>query len=113
MATAQLWSHQIRSNRAVGLSLRRQAAPVSKPRKRREGEGVGRRLCQLVRCIAIEHTSLIAHQVRSMLTEQKLSTQSKLFTFVSLEDNKEACGTVTADLFAEDGEGYPLDIHCR
>ncbi|NCN86083.1 MAG: ParB/RepB/Spo0J family partition protein [Sphingomonadales bacterium] len=47
-----------------------------------------------------------ARQIRSMLTEQKVSTQSKLFTFVSLEDYKEAGGTVTADLFAEDGEGY-------
>ncbi|WP_323800159.1 hypothetical protein [Parasphingorhabdus sp.] len=29
-----------------------------------------------------------------------------MFTFVALEDYKEAGETVTADLFAEDGEGY-------
>lgn len=50
-----------------------------------------------------------AHRVRSILTDEKIATKSKLFNFVSLEDYKNAGGTITADLFAKEGEGYAND----
>lgn len=46
------------------------------------------------------------HQVRSILTDEKIDTKSKLFRFVPLEEYKAAGGTITADLFAEEGDGY-------
>ena len=47
-----------------------------------------------------------AHQVRRMLTEEKLTTKHRLFSVVSVEKYKEGGGTVTADLFDSDGHGY-------
>ncbi len=32
--------------------------------------------------------------------------RSKLFTFISVDEYKQAGGTITADLFADEGEGY-------
>lgn len=47
-----------------------------------------------------------AHQVRRMLTEEKLTTKDRLFSVVSVKKYKEAGGTITADLFDSDGNGY-------
>ncbi len=44
-------------------------------------------------------------RVRSILTDENIETRSKLFRFVSIEEYKGAGGTITADLFAEEGEG--------
>ncbi len=50
-----------------------------------------------------------AHQVRRMLTEEKIGTASALFLFVGHDAYVAAGGTITADLFAEDGDGYADD----
>lgn len=47
-----------------------------------------------------------ANHVRSLLTEQKIDTSNRLFNFISLEEYGQAGGTITADLFAEEGAGY-------
>jgi|CXWL01.1.fsa_nt_gi ParB family chromosome partitioning protein len=47
-----------------------------------------------------------AHQIRRMLTEEKIGTTSNLFLFVGHDAYVAAGGTITADLFAEDGDGY-------
>ena len=49
------------------------------------------------------------HQIRRMLTEEKVGTTSTLFLFVGHEAYVAAGGTITADLFAEDGDGYADD----
>ncbi len=46
------------------------------------------------------------HRIRSILTDEKIDMRSKLFTFISVDEYKQAGGTITADLFAEEGEGY-------
>ncbi|MBA3898212.1 MAG: ParB N-terminal domain-containing protein, partial [Sphingomonadaceae bacterium] len=49
-----------------------------------------------------------AHQIRRLLTEEKIGTTSALFLFVG-RDAYVAAGTITADLFAEGGDGYADD----
>ena len=50
-----------------------------------------------------------AHEVRSLLTESKVTTGHRLFRFVGIEAYREAGGTLTSDLFAKEGEGYADD----
>lgn len=50
-----------------------------------------------------------AHEVRSLLTETKVTTGHRLFRFVGLDSYEAAGGSVTRDLFAKDGEGYADD----
>ncbi|WP_282950155.1 MULTISPECIES: ParB/RepB/Spo0J family partition protein [unclassified Sphingopyxis] len=47
-----------------------------------------------------------AHQIRRMLTEEKIGTGHALFLFVGHDAYAAAGGTITADLFAEGGDGY-------
>ena len=49
------------------------------------------------------------HQIRRMLTEEKIGTNHALFLFVGHEAYSAAGGTITADLFAEGGDGYADD----
>ncbi|MDY7522825.1 ParB/RepB/Spo0J family partition protein [Sphingomonas sp. 10B4] len=49
------------------------------------------------------------HQIRRMLTEEKIGTTSALFLFVGHKAYIAAGGTITADLFAEGGDGYADD----
>ncbi len=46
------------------------------------------------------------HRIRSILTDEKIDMRSKLFTFISVDEYKQAGGTTTSDLFAEEGDGY-------
>jgi len=46
------------------------------------------------------------HHIRSLLTDEKIDTRSKLFNFISLDEYKQAGGIITSDLFADEGEGY-------
>jgi ParB family chromosome partitioning protein len=50
-----------------------------------------------------------AHMIRRMLTQEKVGTGSALFVFVGHDAYVAAGGTITADLFAEDGDGYADD----
>ena len=50
-----------------------------------------------------------AHSIRRMLTEEKVGTTSALFLFVGHDAYAAAGGTITADLFAEGGDGYAND----
>ena len=50
-----------------------------------------------------------AHQIRRMLTEEKIGTDHILFLFVGHDAYAAAGGTITADLFAEGGDGYADD----
>lgn len=50
-----------------------------------------------------------AHEVRSLLTETKVTTGNRLFRFVGSDAYEAAGGTLTRDLFAKDGEGYAND----
>ena len=50
-----------------------------------------------------------AHQIRRMLTETKIGTASGLFLFVGHDAYAAAGGAITADLFAEGGDGYADD----
>ena len=50
-----------------------------------------------------------AHQIRRMLTEEKVGTDQALFLFVGHDAYASAGGTITADLFAENGDGYAND----
>ena len=50
-----------------------------------------------------------AYQVRELLTEEKLTTKHKLFKFIGMDAYRDAGGTITGDLFAEEGEGYADD----
>ena len=50
-----------------------------------------------------------AHQIRRILTEEKIGTSHSLFLFVGRDAYAAAGGTITADLFAEDGDGYADD----
>ena len=47
-----------------------------------------------------------AHQIRRMLTEEKIGTGHALFLFVGHDAYAAAGGSITADLFAEGGDGY-------
>lgn len=49
------------------------------------------------------------HEVRSLLTESKVTTGHRLFRFVGAESYGEAGGTVTRDLFDKEGGGYADD----
>ena len=49
------------------------------------------------------------HQIRRMLTEEKIGTDHALFLFIGYDAYAEAGGTITADLFAENGDGYADD----
>jgi ParB family transcriptional regulator, chromosome partitioning protein len=50
-----------------------------------------------------------AHQIRRMLTEEKVGTDHTLFLFVGHDAHAAAGGTITADLFANEGDGYADD----
>lgn len=50
-----------------------------------------------------------AHGIRRMLTEEKIGTGHALFLFVGRDAYGAAGGTITADLFADDGDGYADD----
>lgn len=50
-----------------------------------------------------------AHQIRRMLTEEKIGTDHALFLFVGHDAYAAAGGTITADLFADGGDGYADD----
>jgi ParB family chromosome partitioning protein len=50
-----------------------------------------------------------AHEVRSLLTESKVTTGHRLFRFVGMDAYQEAGGTITSDLFAKESEGYAND----
>src|SRR3546814_19909229 len=50
-----------------------------------------------------------AHQIRRMLTEEKIGTNHALFLFVGHDAYAAAGGPITADLFAENGDGYADD----
>lgn len=50
-----------------------------------------------------------ANQIRRMLTEEKIGTSHSLFLFVGHDAYAAAGGTITADLFAEGGDGYADD----
>ena len=58
---------------------------------------------------ALKRCGNSGHQIRRMLTEEKVGTTSALFLFVGTEAYAAAGGTITADLFAEDGNGYADD----
>jgi ParB family transcriptional regulator, chromosome partitioning protein len=58
---------------------------------------------------ALKRFGKSGHQIRRMLTEEKVGTTSAVFLFVGLEAFVAAGGTITADLFAEDGDGYADD----
>jgi ParB family chromosome partitioning protein len=50
-----------------------------------------------------------AHEVRSLLTESKVTTGHRLFRFVGRDAYAQAGGTITGDLFAKDGQGFADD----
>lgn len=58
---------------------------------------------------ALKRCGNSAHQIRRMLTDEKISTASGLFCFVGRDAYVAAGGTITADLFAEEGDGYADD----
>ena len=58
---------------------------------------------------ALQRCGNQAHSIRRMLTEEKVGTTSALFLFVGHEAYAKARGTITADLFAEGGDGYAND----
>ncbi|QNO27596.1 ParB/RepB/Spo0J family partition protein [Sphingopyxis sp. OPL5] len=47
-----------------------------------------------------------AHQIRRVLTEEKIGTGHALFLFIGHDAYGAAGGTITADLFAANGDGY-------
>jgi len=55
---------------------------------------------------ALKRCGNSAHQIRRMLTEEKIGTGHALFLFVGHDAYAAAGGTITADLFAEGGDGY-------
>ena len=55
---------------------------------------------------ALKRCGNSAHQIRRMLTEEKIGTTSALFLFVGHDAYIAAGGTITADLFAADDEGF-------
>ena len=58
---------------------------------------------------ALKRCGNSAHQIRRMLTQEKIGTDSNLFLFVGHDVYGAAGGTITADLFAECGDGYADD----
>ncbi len=58
---------------------------------------------------ALKRLGNSAHQIRRMLTSEKMGTDSNLFLFVGPDAYVAAGGTITADLFATDGDGYADD----
>ncbi|OBX17918.1 hypothetical protein A9995_14055 [Erythrobacter sp. QSSC1-22B] len=50
-----------------------------------------------------------AHQIRRFLTQETIASDHRYFVFVGHESYAEAGGSMTADLFADDGEGYAND----
>lgn len=50
-----------------------------------------------------------SHSIRRMLTDEKVATNSALFVFVGRNTYDAAGGSITADLFAENGDGYADD----
>ena len=50
-----------------------------------------------------------AHSIRRMLTETKIGTDHALFLLVGFDAYFAAGGTITADLFADKGDGYADD----
>ncbi len=59
--------------------------------------------------VALKRFGNSGHQIRRMLTEEKIGTTSSLFLFVGHEAYVAAGGTITADLFADGGDGYADD----
>ena len=55
---------------------------------------------------ALKRCGNSGHQIRRMLTEQKIGTSHALFLFVGHDAYAAAGGTITADLFAADGDGF-------
>ena len=55
---------------------------------------------------ALQRCGNQAHSIRRMLTEEKIGTGSSLFLFAGLDAYRDAGGTITADLFAGEGDGY-------
>ena len=58
---------------------------------------------------ALQRCGNQAHSIRRMLTEEKIGTASSLFLFVGHDAYVTAGGTITADLFAGEGDGYADD----
>ena len=58
---------------------------------------------------ALKRCGNSAHQIRRMLTEEKIGTGHALFLFVGQDAYAAAGGTITADLFADEGDGYADD----
>ena len=58
---------------------------------------------------ALKRCGNSAHQIRRMLTEEKIGTDHALFVFAGRDAYGAAGGTITADLFAEGGAGYADD----
>ena len=50
-----------------------------------------------------------AHALRRYFSAEKMATSDRLFVFVGIDAYREAGGTITADLFAEEGSGYADD----
>ena len=58
---------------------------------------------------ALQRCGNQAHSIRRMLTDDKIGTGGDLFLFVGLDAYRDAGGTITADLFAGEGDGYADD----
>ena len=58
---------------------------------------------------ALKHYGNSAHQIRRFLTQETIASDHRYFVFVGHEAYDAAGGTMTADLFADDGEGYAND----
>ena len=58
---------------------------------------------------ALQRCGNQAHSIRRMLTDDKIGTGSSLFLFVGLDAYRGAGGTITADLFAGEGDGHADD----
>jgi ParB family chromosome partitioning protein len=58
---------------------------------------------------ALKRCGNSGHQIRRMLTEEKVGTTSALFLFAGHDAYVAAGGTITADLFAAEGDGFAND----
>jgi len=58
---------------------------------------------------ALQQYGNSAHQIRRFLTEETIASDHRYFVFVGHERYTDAGGSMTADLFADDGEGYAND----
>jgi ParB family chromosome partitioning protein len=55
---------------------------------------------------ALPHWQRNADQVRNMLTREKIAVDHRLVAFVGLDAYQQAGGTITRDLFSDEGDGY-------